>query len=136
MSRNLRHAGQFKRMLNAGVKRTEGQALQFLKEHAVAFLAEVQHRTPVRSGLLRSSWTASKITPSKWMPISVTSLMSRAQFMNKVSGLKFGQSIHVTNNQPYARRLEHGHGPNNPPTGFVRPSLRSYRKRVRKVKSG
>lgn len=99
--------------------------------HGLALLEELQHRTPKKSGLLASSWRTNINAPSEELPTEVF-YETEAMFNSKMQPLEVGDSIHLTNNQPYARRIEYGHGERNPPSGFARPALRTYRRRLRK----
>jgi hypothetical protein len=123
----------FKRTIRAGKKRTEEQVVQLVQDHGWALHEELFARTPKKSGLLRGSWRTSLNTPSKEVP-KLGLRESKAEYMRKVSGMKVEDSIFLVNNQPYARRIEHGWGVKNPPTGFVRPSLMTYQKRLKKRK--
>ena len=128
MPEGRRFASHFYRTLKVTMDKTEKQALDYIKDHGASLLEEVQYRTPVKTGTLRDAWKSNINAPA---PDIGKRLESRAEFMSKMTPLKIGDSIHITNNLPYARRIEYGWGVKNPPTGFARPSLKSYVRRVK-----
>jgi hypothetical protein len=105
------------------------QALEYVKDHGAALLEELQYRTPKVTGQLVRGWRSNINAPSP--EPGGPAPLSRAEFMAKMSPLKLGDSIHHTNNEPYARRIEYGWGAKNPPSGFARPALKSYVRRVK-----
>ena len=128
-----RFSTQFKRTIRAGVKRTERQVIDLVKAHGWALHEELFFQTPKDTGLLAASWISSVNAPASGVP-TLALRETKAEYMRRVSAMKVEDSIFLTNNQPYARRIEHGWGKKNPPSGFVRPALLAYPRRLRKNK--
>lgn len=124
-----RYNARWTKSLDVGVRRTKAEALQFLKAHGWALMQELQHNTPKKTGALAAAWTSSVNDPSPEIP---TLRETGSVYYAKMSKLRFVDAIKITNNQPYARRIEHGWGKNNPATGFVGPSLIAYKRRLKK----
>ena len=112
--------------------KTTDEALDFVKDHGAALLEELQFRTPKLKGYLKAAWRSNINSPAFVITGNTTAVESRMEFMSKMQSLKLGDSMHFTNMKSYARRIEYGWGAKNPPSGYARPSLRSYTRRLRK----
>lgn len=119
----------WKRTLKPGVKRVKSEILQFHKAHGWALMQELHSRTPKKTGALADNWTSFPASPGLCDPTRETGTI----FYARQASLKVGESIFIVNDKPYARRIEHGWGKNNPATGFVGPSLIAYKSRLKKT---
>ena len=126
---NRRFASSFHRTIKVVMDGQIEKALDFCKDHGAALLEEVQSRTPKLKGELVRGWRSNINSPSS--EPGGPAPESRFEFMAKMKPLKLGDSMHFTNLVKYARRIEYGWGEKNPPSGFARPSLKSYTRRLR-----
>jgi len=92
--------------------------------------------SPVDTGRFRGNWQASIGSPV----LSTTSRLDRtgAGSINDaavtVQGLKLGQTFYLTNNLPYARRLEYGSHSKQAPNGFLRINLQRVQLEINKAR--
>jgi hypothetical protein len=90
--------------------------------------------TPVDSGRLRSNWFLSVNTPSNETTDDTTGNASQAKAMGVVGQLKIGYSAHLTNNMPYARRIEYEGQPHwQAPAGMLRVTVEKAKPELRKL---
>ena len=84
-------------------------------------------RSPVLTGSFRASWNVSFDTPvyAKITSKNTVTPLPAPTFVWP-SGYQLGQSVHITNGQPYAQRLEYGWS-SQAPLGIVRVTLASIR---------
>ena len=94
------------------------RALRIYQDSCIEISRRVIERTPVDTGALRKSWTASKG--------SIDTSNRGGDFVSVARGLTLGQRYTFGNGQPYARRIEYyGHSP-QAPRGMMRVTLAEY----------
>ena len=92
--------------------------------------------SPVDTGRFRGNWQASIGSPV----LSTTSRLDRtgAGSINDAAvtlqGLKLGQTFYLTNNLPYARRLEYGSHSKQAPNGFLRINVQRVQLEINKAR--
>jgi hypothetical protein len=89
--------------------------------------------TPVDSGRLHSNWFLSVNTPSNETTDDTTGRVSQSKAMSAVSQLKIGYSAYLTNNMPYARRIEYEGWSNQAPAGMLRVTVEKAKPELRKL---
>ena len=81
--------------------------------------------SPVDTGRFRGNWQASvntpKVTQLKRKDRTGTRTITAAS--NVIEKFNMGQTFYLTNNLPYARRLEYGSHSKQAPNGFLRINL-------------
>lgn len=100
------------------VKKAGRNADKFVSEFTQDVAEEVVKRSPVDTGFFRSSWVASVNTVN-------TTYNGEAGGSPDFSALinaKAGNVYYISNNAPYARRLEYGYS-KQAPQGMVRVTL-------------
>jgi hypothetical protein len=105
-------------------------------DHTVALMKELHARTPigkVQGGRLVSAWRTSLNTPSDYVATRQNMrIESPSETRANLEGIDVGDEIWIVNNQPYGPRIEYGWGKKNPPTGFVRPALKTYTRHLKR----
>ena len=105
----------------------EAKAVSQLKRFVGAIFDGVVKRSPVYTGSFRASWLVSFGTPSYNEVNGTNSLIPLAPpTFVWPDNYRLGQSIYVTNGQPYAQRLEYGWS-QQAPQGVIRVTLASVR---------
>ncbi|MDP8184406.1 HK97 gp10 family phage protein [Phocoenobacter skyensis] len=101
--------GTFTADISNFIKKTEMRSNLALRKIALQTYTKVQKRTPVDSGELRKSWTIS----INALPTSFNGNPA------DIGRAKFGDTIYIATDKPYATMLEYGLYPNPPknPTG-------------------
>lgn len=86
----------------------EGNAEELIQKVALAVDTNVVIATPVDTGRARGNWQASIGSPkrSKLGPRSASATIAEAQAV--IAGYKDGDTIYLSNNLPYIRRLNDG----------------------------
>jgi hypothetical protein len=91
--------------------------------------------SPVDTGRFRGNWQASIGSPvlSTTSRLDSTGAGSINDAAVTVQGLKLGQTFYLTNNLPYARRLEYGYS-KQAPSGFLRINLQRVQLEINKAR--
>ena len=100
---------------------------------ALSIYGAVIEATPVDSGRLRSNWFLSVNTPSNETTDDTTGNVSQVKALGAVGQLKIGYSAYLTNNMPYARRIEYEGWSNQAPTGMLRVTVEKAKPELRKL---
>lgn len=81
-------------------------------------------RTPVDTGRLRGNWMASIHRPRFTVKNATDKVgaSTAAQVANDLTAMKFGMTFYLTNNLPYAERIEYGYS-GQAPQGMVRTTI-------------
>jgi len=92
--------------------------------------------SPVDTGRFRGNWQASigSPAPSTTSRLDSTGAGSINDAAVTVQGLKLGQTFYLTNNLPYARRLEYGSHSKQAPNGFLRINLQRVQLEINKAR--
>ena len=107
-------------------KKAGNNAAAVVKKVAIDMFSQVVIRTPVDTGRARGNWQVTFNTPAAGTIdyVDPSGRNTQAQISGKLSGWKQGD-IWMTNNLPYARRLEYGWS-KQAPSGFVRITVREF----------
>ncbi len=92
--------------------------------------------SPVDTGRFRGNWQASIGSPvlSTTSRLDSTGAGSINDAAVTLQGLKLGQTFYLTNNLPYARRLEYGSHSKQAPNGFLRINLQRVQLEINKAR--
>lgn len=90
--------------------------------------ADVMKATPVKTGLLRSSWFVNLGTPSNEVAATPNGgSVARSQAASTLAGWAWGQTVYISNNLPYAYAIEFlGHSKIQAPAGMLRTTVARY----------
>lgn len=89
--------------------------------------ADVMKATPVDTGLLRSSWFVGMGTPSAQKATTPDSGKSaQGLAASTLAGFKWGATVYLTNNLPYANFIEFGGSKVKAPEGMLRVTVARY----------
>lgn len=103
------------------------QVDMIIKKVVIDLCSDIISDTPVDTGRLKNNWYPSKNTPSK-ETTEETKHESTARMTNFVNGeLKLGDTFYLTNNMPYAYRIEfEGYSKVKAPQGMVRRNVQKW----------
>lgn len=101
-----------------------------LKRIAFEAFTRIIQRTPVDTGRLRGNWQASVNAPKNNIVErdDKAGFVTLADGLDSLSDIKAGTVVWITNNLPYAERIENGHGANNVPGQMVGRTLKELSK--------
>lgn len=124
----------FARRMRKIAANLEGNSEELIKRVALAVDSNVVIATPVDSGRARSNWQAAIGTPtrSKVEPRSAAATIAEAQGV--IEGYREGDTIYLSNNLPYIRRLNEGWSA-QAPKSFVQIAILNGLKAVANFKS-
>ena len=107
-------------------KKAGNNAAAVVKKVGIDMFSQVVVRTPVDTGRARGNWQVTFNSPASGTlnDLDPTGRNTQAQISGKMTGWKQGD-IWMTNNLPYARRLEYGWS-QQAPAGFVRITVREF----------
>jgi hypothetical protein len=120
----IRKGSRFSTQVQAFVKAAEGRANEVVRKAALGILANVVTASPVDTGRFRGNWQVglgerpSCTVEAEDKDGSGTVTREGA----KLEGVKLGETVFISNNLPYARRLEFGWS-EQAPKGMVRVTL-------------
>tara|TARA_R110002126_G_scaffold112507_1_gene250749 strand:+ start:1642 stop:2034 length:393 start_codon:yes stop_codon:yes gene_type:complete len=114
----------FQQDLNKYQLKLQGLTNQQLRGTLYSFSSAVIKGTPVDTGRLRGNWQASINTPitSKVDRLDQTGNTSTSDVKNVLKSFKTGMVFYLTNNLPYANKMEYG-GSAQAPQGMVRINI-------------
>jgi|TARA_R110000868_G_scaffold309284_1_gene570640 hypothetical protein len=114
----------FQQDLNKYQLKLQGLTNQQLRGTLYSFSSAVIKGTPVDTGRLRGNWQASITTPitSKVDRLDQTGNTSTSDVKNVLKSFKTGMVFYLTNNLPYANKMEYG-GSAQAPQGMVRINI-------------
>ena len=134
------------------VERSKGNADLVVRKVALEVLTRVVMMSPVDTGRFRGNWTVSigsvdssvsaedksrvlgAIVPASG-DVDPSGGATIARGSAVIPGASAGQSIFITNNLPYARRLEHGWS-KQAPAGMVRVVVQEFNDMIQKSVGG
>lgn len=123
--------GTFTLGLNDFIRKTNANADQVVRQSTMSLLSGVVRRSPVDTGRFRGNWQVAIAQPATGQ-LSRDDKSGSATVqagLSVVAGAKAGGVIWITNNLPYARRLENGWS-DQAPAGMVRLTVNEYRRYV------
>jgi hypothetical protein len=91
-------------------------------------------RSPVDTGRFRNNWNCSIDTPNSAITTSTDASGSKAkaQAVNTIKSLDMGSTFYMTNNLPYAKRLEFGWSA-QAPNGMARITVAEFQSAINKA---
>lgn len=120
------------------IARTQIKADVVLRRVALDAFSGVQRRSPVDTGRFRGSWRVgvrgladTSVQPAGRDPeghVAAGTVLA----LSKIKDARFGQTVFLTNNLPYARRLEAGHS-RQAPNGVLGPTFSELRAKLDQV---
>ncbi|WP_223644364.1 HK97 gp10 family phage protein [Corallococcus sp. EGB] len=124
VDRRIRKGARFSKQVQAFAKATEAKANEVVRKTALGILANVVTASPVDTGRFRGNWQLGIAErPSGTVEAEDkdgSGTVSREG--PKLERVKLGDTLYVTNNLPYGRRLEFGWS-DQAPKGMVRVTL-------------
>lgn len=110
--------------INKGVEDIKGGFERTIRGAAIACFKGIIQSSPVDTGRFRANWFADGASASEELTDGQDKSGNNTinKMTDKVLGLKAWTNITLTNNLPYAERLEFGHS-NQAPLGMVRLNL-------------
>lgn len=112
------------KMIKAAKILTEDQTVLFQKKIALEVLKGVVEMSPVKEGRFRGNWQLGLDSiPTSEIPMPEAK--DRDPFiagLGAIGPLRFGQVVWISNNVPYAQKLEEGHS-KQAPIGMVKVTL-------------
>jgi len=107
-------------------KKAGNNAAAVVKKVGIDMFSQVVVRTPVDTGRARGNWQVSFNSPASGTlnDLDPSGRNTQMQISGKMTGWKQGD-IWMTNNLPYARRLEYGWS-KQAPGGMVRLTVREF----------
>ncbi|MFB1482269.1 HK97 gp10 family phage protein [Corallococcus sp. RDP092CA] len=124
VDRRIRKGARFSKQVQAFVKASEARANEVVRKAALGILANVVTASPVDTGRFRGNWQVGLgERPAGTVDAEDkdgSGTVSREGA--KLEGVKLGDTLYVTNNLPYGRRLEFGWS-DQAPKGMVRVTL-------------
>ncbi|NNC01893.1 HK97 gp10 family phage protein [Corallococcus exiguus] len=124
VDRRIRKGARFSKQVQAFVKATEARANEVVRKTALGVLANVVTASPVDTGRFRGNWQVGiGDRPAGTVDAEDkdgSAVVSREGA--KLEGVAVGETVFITNNLPYARRLEFGWS-QQAPKGMVRVTL-------------
>lgn len=113
----------FNASLNRFMESVPEQANLVKRKVALQVLEGVVDRTPVDTGRARGAWQVELNGPAAGVrDLDANGGSTITAGAARIEGAEPGDDIHVTNNVPYIRRLEHGHS-RQAPGGMVEATL-------------
>lgn len=94
---------------------------------ALELLGSLVEKSPVDTGRFKANWTISDIKPGSVIP-------DPADGIEALKSFRPGNSIFISNNLPYARKLEYGWS-KQAPSGMVRLTVQEAPELIRKALS-
>lgn len=88
-------------------------------------------RSPVDTGRFRNNWNSSINTPNSATTTTADASGSKAkaQSVNTIKKMDMGSTFYMTNNLPYAKRLEFGYS-DQAPNGMVRITVAEFQNAI------
>lgn len=127
----------FKRNFSKLLERAGDNADQVVRKVAQDFANSFVLKSPVKEGRFRANWNTAFGAPNPAVTDS-TENNAAARAASVLAAYKTGDTIFITNNLPYALRLEYGWS-SQAPGGMVRTTIAEYsqylRRAVAEVKS-
>ncbi|MCY1042715.1 HK97 gp10 family phage protein [Corallococcus sp. bb12-1] len=124
----IRKGARFSKQVEAFAQAAKGRANEVVRKTALGILANVVTVSPVDTGRFRGNWQVG-IGDRPAGTVDTEDKDGGAVISRegaKLEGVEVGETLFITNNLPYARRLEFGHS-QQAPKGMVRTTLANVR---------
>ena len=126
--------------LSKFTKLTEKRATSAVKKVFIELSADIIRDTPVDSGRLRANWLPAINKYANFAVLDTDKAKTARKTIAKVTeeGLKYklGDTLTLTNNLVYAKRIEFGYSKHKSPQGMVRINIKRFQKIVDKAVLG
>ncbi len=105
-----------------------------LRKVGIEVASSLIRKSPVDTGRFRANWITSILAPSSSTTESTdtSGQNAMAAATKQILSAKLGQTIWISNNLPYAQRLEHGHS-QQAPAGMVRITVAEWQGYLKQV---
>ena len=118
----------FKDELRKAQKELDAKLNKIMRATAIKTFNRIVVESPVDTGRFRHNWIASVNTPN----ITVTNNTSDDNIAAKLNSGKITDILYLTNNLPYAARIEEGWS-QQAPSGWVRTAVQDAQKTLDRV---
>lgn len=127
----------FKRDWSAILAKAGAKAEAVVRQSAVALQSGMVDKSPVDTGRFKGNWNCGigSVILSTNAANDPSGSGAIARTLAAVQGWKAGQTIFLTNNLPYARRLEFGWS-QQAPSGMVRLTIMDFQRNVASIAAG
>jgi hypothetical protein len=116
-------------------KKAGGNAGLVVRKTIIDMVSSIAKRTPVDTGRLAGNWQTTFNTPATSQLQRIGPLESIAEASAKMASWRDG-SIFITNNLPYANRIEFEAWSKKAPAGMARVTVREFQQFVNKASAG
>lgn len=114
-------ANEFAIELSRFAEEVKAEHVRLMKKVTLELLGRVTQKSPVDTGRFRANWMVGiNATDHTTTESTVNDTIERG--MATLTPLAFGETIHVSNNLPYANQLEHGYS-GQAPEGILSVSV-------------
>lgn len=112
-----------------------GYAEEMVRGTLFSLASRIIKESPVDTGRFRGNWQASINSPqkSKMQRLDKSGAAAIGDMSSVVMSMKMGQTFYLTNNLPYARRLEYGYS-KQAPSGFLRINVMRVQSELAKAR--
>tara|TARA_R110002124_G_C8847985_1_gene506106 strand:- start:610 stop:1002 length:393 start_codon:yes stop_codon:yes gene_type:complete len=122
----------FTSQLKAFTDKTEKNGNKIFRGTSLSLFGRVVKRTPVLSGRLIGNWQTDVNNPKTVVIERKGVAGALSEIAIETDKAKLGDSIYLTNNLPYAKRIEEGHSSIKAPAGMVRVTLLEFERELKK----
>lgn len=121
--------------LRAFAEKSKANADLVHKKVAIDLFTRVIQRTPVDTGRLRGNWQAEfrEYADGILDTLDPDGAQAMALVVAKITSAPANVALTLTNNLPYARRIEYDNWSKQAPGGMVRVSVREFQDIVREI---
>lgn len=125
----------FSQDLDKATLNLAGYAEDMVRGTLFALASRIIKESPVDTGRFRGNWQASLNTPKqgKLQRLDKSGAGPINDMSSVVMGLNMGQTFYLTNNLPYARRLEYGYS-KQAPSGMLRINVMRVQSELEKAR--
>jgi hypothetical protein len=125
----------FSQDLDKATLNLAGYAEEMVRGTLFSLASRIIKESPVDTGRFRGNWQASLNTPKqgKLQRLDRTGGGAINDMSSVVMSLNMGQTFYLTNNLPYARRLEYGYS-KQAPSGFLRINVMRVQSELQKAR--
>ena len=112
-----------------------GYAEEMVRGTLFSLASRIIKESPVDTGRFRGNWQASINSPqkAKLQRLDKSGTAAIGDMSSVVMSMKMGQTFYLTNNLPYARRLEYGYS-KQAPSGFLRINVMRVQSELAKAR--
>ena len=127
--------GQFLLDIQKFMRKADANQTLVLRKIITEMYTRIVMRSPVDTGRFRANWFPSigAMNPTvNWGAVDPTGINAMQRIAVVVGQFNVGDNIHLTNNLPYARRLEYGYSA-QAPMGMVRITTAEFQSVIDQV---